>query len=94
MVRGLDAESKLVGGAEVTILEARIRRRLCGTRNVQVFRGGDMVFGSDDDVVKLRRKRNGVRVWSLWSQRWNDVEAYLEVLEWWYPVIDELRVMR
>lgn len=78
----------------MTILEARIRRYLFGTRCVQIFRGGEDVFGGDDDVVKLRRKRNGVRVWSLWSQRWNDVEAYLEVLEWWYPVIDELRVMR
>jgi len=47
----------------VTILEARISRYLFGTRCVQIFRGGEDVFGGDDDVVKLRRKRNGVRVW-------------------------------
>lgn len=80
-------------GRVVIILEARIRRRLLGTRCVQIFRGGENV-GGDDDVVKLRRKRNGVRVWSLWSDRHHGEESNLEVMDWWFPVIDELRVMR
>jgi len=78
----------------MTILEARIRRRLFGTRNVQIFRDGNEVLGSDDDVVKLRRKDGGVRVWSLWSELRDDVETNLEVMYWWFPHIDEMRVER
>lgn len=76
----------------MTILEARIRRSLFGTRSVQVFRGGDLVFGSDADVVKMRRTRTGVRLWSLWAERRHGVEEDLEVMEWWFPVMDEMRV--
>jgi len=78
----------------MTVLEARIRRRLFGTRCVEIFRGGEEVFGSDDDVVKMRRTPVGVRLWCLWSDRHHDEEANLEVLEWWFPVIDELRVRK
>ena len=76
----------------MTILEARIRRRIWGTRYVCVFRNGEEVFGGDDGVVKLRIKRNGVRLWSLWADRRHDEETDLEVMEWWFPSIDELRV--
>ena len=78
----------------MTILEARIRRYLFGTRCVQIFRGGEEVFGGDEDVVKLRRTSTGVRLWCLWSDRHHDEETNLEVVEWWFPVIDELRVSR
>jgi len=78
----------------LTILEARLRRYLFGTRCVQVFRGGDLVLGSDDDVVKVRRTHTGVRVWALWSDRHHGEETNLEVMAWWFPVVDELRVMR
>ena len=76
------------------ILEARIRRRLFGTRCVQIFRGGEEVFGGDEDVVKLRLKRSGVRVWSLWSDRHHDEETNLEVMEWYFASFDELRIER
>ena len=75
-------------------MEARIRRRLFGTRCVQIFRGGEEVFGADADVVKLRCGRSGVRVWSLWSELRDDVETNMEVMEWWFPSLDEMRVMR
>jgi len=78
----------------MTVLEARIRRRLFGTREVSIFRGGDEVFGSDDDVVKMRRTPTGVRLWCFWSDWHHDEETNLEVLEWWFPVIDELRVRK
>ena len=78
----------------MTILEARLRRYLFGTRCVQIFRGGDEVFGGDEDVVKLRLKRSGVRVWSLWSELRDDVETDLEVMEWQFFHIDELRIER
>ena len=78
----------------MTVLEARIRRRLFGTRCVQIFRGGEEVFGGDDDVVKVRRKDGGVRVWSLWSDRYHDEEENFEVMDWWFPSIDELRVTK
>ena len=78
----------------MTILEARIRRRIFGTRCAQIFRGGDEVFGGDDDVVKLRRKGNGVQIWSLWSERRDDAETDLEVMEWWFASFDELRIMK
>jgi len=80
----------------MTVLEARIRRRLFGTRYVHVFRNGEEVFGGDDNVVKIqiRRTHAGVRLWSLWSERRDDVETDLEVMEWYLPNIDELRVER
>jgi len=78
----------------MNLLEARIRRRLFGTRCVQIFRDGEEVFGSDEDVVKLRRKDGGVQVWSLWSNRRDDVETDLEVMEWHFFHIDELRIER
>ena len=78
----------------MTVLGARIRRYLFGTRCVQIFRGGDEVFGSDEDVVKLRRTHDGVRVWSLWSELRDDVETDMEVMYWWFPHIDEMRVER
>lgn len=78
----------------MTILEARIRRHLFGVRGVQIFRGGEEVFGSDEDVVKLRRTHTGVRVWSLWADRHHGVETNLEVMEWHFASFDELRIMR
>ena len=84
----------------MTILEARLRRYLFGTRCVQIFRDGEEVFGGDDAVVKLRRKHDGVRVWSLWSVRshccddCDDLETDLEVMEWHFFHIDELRIER
>ena len=78
----------------MTILEARIRRRLFGPRQVQVFYGGEEQFGSDDNVVKLRRTHAGVRLWCLWSDRHHDEETNLEVAEYWFPTVDELRVSR
>jgi len=79
---------------DVTILEARIRRRLFKPRVVQVFYCGDEQFGSDEDCVKLRRTRTGVRLWCLWSDRHHGVETNREVVEWWFPAVDELRVSR
>lgn len=76
----------------MTILEARIRRRLLRPRQVQVFYDGEEQFGSDDNVVKLRRTSAGVRLWCLWSDRRNDEETNLEVSEYWFPTVDELRV--
>lgn len=78
----------------MTILEARIRRRLFGTRCVQIFRDGEEVFGADADVVKVRRTYDGVRVWSLWSDCHHDEETNLEVMEWRFFHIDELRIER
>lgn len=69
----------------MTITEARIRRRLFGTRDVQVFISGHQVF-SDDDVVKVRYAQSGVRVWTLWDHD--------DLNEWWFPQVDEVRVAR
>lgn len=76
----------------MTTLEARIRRRLFRPRQVQVFYDGEEQFGSDDNVVKLRRTHTGVRLWCLWSDRHHGEETNLEVMEYYFPHIDELRV--
>ena len=78
----------------MTILEARIRRRLFRPRQVQVFYGGELQFSDEDDVVKMRRTRTGVRLWCLWSDRRHGEETNLEVVEFWFPRLDELRVSR
>ena len=78
----------------MTITEARIRRRLLGTRQVQVFRGGEEVFSDDDDVVKVRRTLLGVRLWTLWSHWRDGEETEHEVVDWWFPTADEVRVNR
>jgi len=69
----------------VTITEARIRRRIFGSRSVQVFACGDLTF-SDDEVVKVRYTNTGVRIWSLWDHD--------DLNEWWFPQVDEVRVAR
>jgi hypothetical protein len=78
----------------LTITEARLRRRLFRPYYLQVFRAGELVFGEDEDTVKYRRTKTGVRIWMLWSNRHHGVETNREVMEWWFPVVDELRVSR
>lgn len=73
----------------MTILEARIRRRLGLMRWVHVFVKDDCVF-EDEDVVKLRRVRDGVRIWTYWTGKYQEPE----VIEWWFPHPDEVRVER
>ena len=77
----------------MTISEARIRRRIFGTRRVQVFRNGEDVF-ADDDVVKTRWTLLGIRIWCLWSDRHHGEETNREVVEYRFPMVDEVRVWR
>ena len=77
----------------MTITEARIRRRLFGTRRIQVFCNGNDVF-ADDDVVKTRWTPRGVRIWCLWSDRHHGEETNCEVAEYWFRTVDEVRVWR
>lgn len=73
----------------MTSAEARIRRRLFGALSVRVSIGGEMVF-EDEDVVKMRRRRDGVRIWTYWTGKWTEPE----LREWWYPRPDEVMVER
>jgi hypothetical protein len=75
----------------MNVLTARIRRRLLGTRYVQVFKDG-ATLTADDDVVKVRLRRDGVRIWALWGG-WKHEPEY-EVVEFWFPRPDEVRVGR
>ncbi len=72
----------------MTHLEARIRRRL-RPMSVRVRVRGENVF-VDDDVVKLRRVRDGVRIWTYWTSKHMEPE----VREWWYPRPDEVVIER
>ena len=78
----------------MTTLEARIRRRLFGTRWVQVLGPDDVgeLFG-DEDVVRVRYETHGVRVWTYWTA---DYAAHRGVTEWFYPWsrATEVRVSR
>jgi hypothetical protein len=75
----------------MTLLEARIRRRLFGTKRVTVstILPGEVVF-EDDSVVKLRRVRDGIRLWTFWWGKHQEDE----VVEWWFPCPDEVRIER
>lgn len=68
----------------MSALEARLRRRIFGTRLVKVFVGDECPF-QDDDVVKVRVRGRGVRLWVLWDD---------EVREYLFPACDEVRVMK
>jgi hypothetical protein len=68
----------------VTSLEARIRRRIFGTRWVQVFIDEVCQFDGAD-VVKVRRAGRGVRLWLLWE---TGVREYL------FPACDEVRISK
>lgn len=72
----------------MTHLEARIRRRLRPLA-VRVRVGGENVF-VDEDVVKLRRRRDGVRIWTYWTGEYMEPE----VREWWCPRPDEVVIER
>ncbi len=65
----------------MTRLEARIRQRL-RPLGIQVFRGDERVF-DDADVVKWRRRGDGVHIWTFWADGVN---------EWWFPRVDEVRI--
>jgi len=73
----------------VTTLEARIRRRLRVPITVRIFVADECVF-EDDSVVKLRYRKNGVRLWTFW---WGKHQQD-EVVEWWFPLPDEVRIER
>jgi hypothetical protein len=80
--------AELPTGEPVTVLEARIRRRLLRPYEVQVFtNGGEECRFNDSDVVRVRRRRDGIRIWTYWSDD-------REVMEWWFPSPDEVRVSR
>ena len=72
----------------MTLLEAKIRRRFFLPKIVTVFVNGENVFGGDEDVIKVRRTRMGVRLWTYWPKtRMDDAR----VMEWWFPFVSEVR---
>jgi len=60
----------------MTRTEARIRSRLFGTSNVQVFDERSDARFEDDDVVRVYEGERCLHVWSLWDG---------EVWEWCFP---------
>jgi hypothetical protein len=77
----------------MTHLEARIRRRLRCPLFVRVRItdcGQTETVFEDDSVVKLRYRRDGVRIWTYWTGKHTEPE----VREWWYPMPDEVVVER
>lgn len=71
----------------MTAIEARIRRRLFGCRDVQVFEGDGGAVFMDDEVVRVREGRRCLHVWTLWED---------EVRAWSFPWtrVTEYRVTR